>query len=151
LVLAAGCWQVIGHVDARPGWMATGGGEQVSASGMSGQTACVPGSMMPCYTGAAGAGGGGSCAGRRATCKPDGSGYGDCVGETTPAPVDDCSKKVDADCDGTICGEAVWSYDFQGPNNQYVNGIATDPSGSIYLAGELGGSITFGTNTLISA
>jgi hypothetical protein len=149
LVLAAGCWQVIGYVDARPGWSAMVGSESTSGTGA--QMACAPERTMACYTGPAGTEGVGECAGGIATCKPDGSGYGDCVGETTPAPADDCSKKVDADCDGTTCGDAVWSYDFQGPNKQYINGLAADPSGNIYLAGELGGSITFGTQTVVSA
>lgn len=112
---------------------------------------CAAGATKPCYSGPMGTEGVGICKGGTATCKNDGSGYGACEGEMTPAPADDCAMKVDANCDGTTCGQASWSYDFQGPNTQVVGGITTDASGNIYLAGKVGGSITFGTNTLVSA
>jgi hypothetical protein len=57
---------------------------------------------------------------------------------------------IDTDCNGSACGEAVWSYDFPGPGNQYLTGVATDASGNIYLAGSVGGSMTIGTHTIVS-
>ncbi len=122
-----------------------------STSGTGGGTSgCVPGSMVACYSGPSGTEGVGQCIGGMAVCGADG-GPGPCVGEVTPAPADNCALKVDATCDGLICGEAVWSYDFQGPMEQDISGITTDASGNIYLAGKLSGSITFGTKSLVSA
>jgi hypothetical protein len=115
---------------------------------------CTPGKTKPCYSGPAGTEGVGICKGGTATCNAQGDGYGDCAGETLPAPADDCAAKIDADCDGRICGEAVWAFDFPGPDDQLVNAVATDAAGNLYVAGQVRGSIAFGAaagETLVSA
>lgn len=63
---------------------------------------CVPGTTTPCYGGPAGTEGAGICKPGQATCAPDGSGYGACVGEVTPAPDEACDTAVDDDCDGAV-------------------------------------------------
>lgn len=45
-------------------------------------------------------------------------------------------------------GSFLWSLKAGGNNSEYVNGLAVDNSGNIYLAGEHGGASTFGTITL---
>jgi Beta-propeller repeat len=126
-------------------------GTTASTQGSGGAEVCMPGSTAACYSGPMGTEDAGTCKEGTSICKADGSGYGTCEGEVTPAPADNCATGVDANCDGKRCGEAVWSYDFQGPNAQHIGGIATDASGNIYLAGTLSGSITFGTHTLVSS
>ena len=98
LVLAgAGCQLVaeLGDPTLRP--MGTGGGASTDATTTSTTSAttstggtgrcevCTPGSTMPCYMwGPMGTEGVGTCAAGTLTCKPDGSGYGDCTGQVTP-------------------------------------------------------------------
>ena len=152
-VVFSGCLSILGDieiVDTGTGAATTTSTSASTSASTSGTGACVPGSMTACYSGPSGTEGVGQCMGGMATCEADG-GLGACVGETTPAPADNCAVNVDANCDGLICGEAVWSYDFQGPMEQDVGGIATDAAGNIYLAGKLSGSITFGTQSLVSA
>jgi hypothetical protein len=64
-------------------------------------TACVPGSTEPCYTGAPATKSVGACKAGLRICAPDGSGYGDCLGEVTPSS-ETCATPVDDDCDGQV-------------------------------------------------
>lgn len=92
---------------------------------------CVPGTTMPCYTGAAGTEGKGVCKPGQATCVPDGSGYGSCEGEVTPAAEEACDTGVDDDCDGTvnepdagcICEPGTTASCYSGPPNTMGVGV----------------------------
>ncbi|WP_437597196.1 hypothetical protein WMF28_31785 [Sorangium sp. So ce590] len=64
--------------------------------------ACEPGQVTACYTGPAGTQGVGVCKAGSAACLPSGQSFGDCVGEVTPAPQDDCATVEDENCDGEV-------------------------------------------------
>ena len=68
---------------------------------------CAPGSTVSCYTGPAGTDGVGTCTAGTQTCA-DGSGYGACTGEVTPAP-EVCDDGLDNDCDGIVDDGCVCS------------------------------------------
>ncbi|WP_437750990.1 MopE-related protein [Sorangium sp. So ce1389] len=61
--------------------------------------ACLPGEVIPCYSGPPGTEGTGRCAGGTARCDAQGTGFGPCEGEVVPAP-ETCATPVDDDCDG---------------------------------------------------
>ncbi|XYI03887.1 MopE-related protein [Sorangium sp. So ce1128] len=61
--------------------------------------ACLPGEVIPCYSGPPGTEGAGRCAGGTARCDAQGTGFGPCEGEVVPAP-ETCATPVDDDCDG---------------------------------------------------
>ncbi|WP_437301738.1 MopE-related protein [Sorangium sp. So ce388] len=61
--------------------------------------ACLPGEVIPCYSGSPGTEGTGRCAGGTARCDAQGTGFGPCEGEVVPAP-ETCATPVDDDCDG---------------------------------------------------
>ncbi|KYF87475.1 hypothetical protein BE17_25855 [Sorangium cellulosum] len=67
---------------------------------------CVPGEVVPCYSGPAGTEGVGRCAGGTARCRPDGTQLGPCVGEVLPAP-ETCLTPIDDDCDGQVNEEGA--------------------------------------------
>ena len=62
---------------------------------------CVPGSLVPCYSGPAGTLGVGDCQMGTAVCNPDGTGTGGCSGEIVPQ-VETCQSPGDEDCDGLV-------------------------------------------------
>ncbi|WP_434048357.1 MULTISPECIES: MopE-related protein [Sorangium] len=61
--------------------------------------ACLPGEVIPCYSGPPGTEGTGRCAGGTARCDAQGTGFGPCEGEVLPA-AETCLTPVDDDCDG---------------------------------------------------
>jgi hypothetical protein len=61
--------------------------------------ACAPGSAATCYSGPAATLGVGACKGGTKTCNAQGTAYGPCAGEVTPAP-ETCATPVDDDCNG---------------------------------------------------
>ncbi|MGK3962514.1 MopE-related protein [Sorangium sp. So ce118] len=61
--------------------------------------ACLPGEVIPCYSGPPGTEGAGRCAGGTARCDAQGTGFGPCEGEVVPAP-ETCATPADDDCDG---------------------------------------------------
>ncbi|MEZ4307116.1 MAG: MopE-related protein [Polyangiaceae bacterium] len=63
--------------------------------------ACVPGAPSACYSGPAGTEGVGECHAGTQTCNDEGTGYGPCTGEVTPAP-EACATAADDDCDGAV-------------------------------------------------
>ncbi len=73
-------------------------GEVDDAEGV--ECVCVPGTMQPCYGGAEGTEGVGTCRGGMQTCNEDGTGYGECEGQVVPG-VELCDA-LDNDCDGEI-------------------------------------------------
>jgi hypothetical protein len=60
--------------------------------------ACVPGDVVPCYTGPAGTLNVGACAAGTRTCNAQ-QAYGPCLGEVTPQP-ETCLDLIDNDCNG---------------------------------------------------
>ena len=80
---------------------------------------CTPDSSAPCYTGPAGTEGVGACAAGTQTCNADGSDYGACTGDVTPA-AEDCATAADDDCDGVanegcVCTPSILDYCYSGP------------------------------------
>ncbi len=63
--------------------------------------ACLPSTTASCYTGPAGTLGVGACAAGTHTCNIDGTAYGPCTGEVTPA-IESCATAADDNCDGQI-------------------------------------------------
>src|SRR5262245_2427970 len=61
------------------------GGGMGGAGGAGGAPACTPGTTMDCYSGPPSTQGKGVCVSGVATCVPNGSGYGPCVGEIVPS------------------------------------------------------------------
>lgn len=61
---------------------------------------CMPGSMRPCYTGAAGTENVGTCTEGLETCLAEGTGWGACLGEVLP-DAEQCDK-LDNDCNGIV-------------------------------------------------
>ncbi|MRG94523.1 choice-of-anchor L domain-containing protein [Polyangium spumosum] len=64
-----------------------------------GACACVPGQTQSCYQGVPGTVGVGPCKAGTQTCKEDGSGWGDCVGQVLPK-YEVCANAIDDDCNG---------------------------------------------------
>jgi hypothetical protein len=99
--------------------------------------------MAACYDGPAGTQGVGICKAGNHTCNAQGDGYGPCMGEVLPAPVDSCATPEDDDCDGSPMpcqNDPVWSKDL-GAQNAATNliGLATDPQNNTIVATNEGG------------
>ncbi len=77
---------------------ATNGGSVCDGYGQC--VVCLPGEMLPCYSGSAETEGVGVCRAGTMTCLEDGSGFGECIGEVPPS-VETCNG-LDDDCDGRI-------------------------------------------------
>lgn len=82
------------------GGASTGGGGS-GGSNTGGGPACTPGSTKPCYTGPAATKNVGLCAEGKSTCAENGSAWGPCIGEVTPAP-ETCLTAGDDDCNGQV-------------------------------------------------
>ncbi len=67
---------------------------------------CVPNMQSACYSGTPSTEDVGPCHGGMQLCKPDGTGFGPCVGEVTPLP-ETCNTPVDDDCDGKVNEEGL--------------------------------------------
>lgn len=159
LATVAACAQVAGIEDARPGWTtgtsstSTGSGTtstSTSSGGMGGSTPCMPGATQSCYTGPAGTENVGICKAGTQTCKSDGSGYGECVGQVTPQP-ENCSTPSDEDCDGAAppCkGAVLWAKRFGDVSETRVT---TDADGNVIVAGAFSNQLNFGGSALSSA
>ncbi|HZF47198.1 MAG TPA: hypothetical protein VE093_01035 [Polyangiaceae bacterium] len=80
-----------------------GAGGVAGAGGMGGgggSMPCEPNAMESCYSGPAGTETVGACASGTKTCNAEGTAYGPCVGEVTPA-AETCLTPADDDCDGS--------------------------------------------------
>ena len=62
---------------------------------------CVPGSLVPCYTGPAGTSGVGDCHAGAALCNALGTAFGGCEGQVVPQ-AETCELPGDEDCDGLV-------------------------------------------------
>jgi len=67
---------------------------------------CTPGAEAPCYSGPANTKNVGPCKAGTQVCKADGTGWGECQGEVTPAQ-ESCATPVDDDCDGQVNEEGA--------------------------------------------
>ncbi|AGP34138.1 hypothetical protein SCE1572_06280 [Sorangium cellulosum So0157-2] len=125
-----------------------GGGSDGGGGGGAPSETCVPGSVIACYSGPAGTRGVGPCAAGTQTCRPNGLGFGDCVGEVTPAE-DICSTPEDEDCDGDPhCPMLSWARGFGSTGADEGLNIASDDAGNYYVAGTFTGTVDFGAGPL---
>lgn len=108
---------------------------------------CVPGSVMPCYSGASETMGVGACRAGVATCEPSGLAFGACAGEVVPQ-AEDCATPADEDCDGRsidtedgcVCSSGSSGLCYSGPPHTLGVGVCRggtaicDASGTAYGA-----------------
>lgn len=108
---------------------------------------CSPGTTKPCYEGTAGTEGKGICVGGTATCDPDGSKWGACVGQVVPK-AETCAATEDEDCDGLDC--VMWAHAYGDPLlGQHIEAIAKDPTdGTVVVTGSFSGVAEFGSTNL---
>ncbi|WP_441291640.1 hypothetical protein ACSRUE_15320 [Sorangium sp. KYC3313] len=126
-----------------------GGGSGGSGGGDPSET-CVPGSVIACYSGPAGTRGVGPCAAGTQTCRPNGLGFGACVGEVTPAE-ELCSTPEDENCDGDPhCPMLSWARGFGSTGADEGLNIASDAAGNYYVTGAFTGTVDFGAGPLTS-
>jgi hypothetical protein len=95
----------------------------------------------------------GACKSGVQTCNAEGSGYGLCFGETTPA-LESCATNADEDCDGQggiTCPGGIWGRVFGDAAAQAGFGVAPTPAGDILFAGRFEGAVNFGGGALQSA
>ncbi len=152
-----GCAQVLGlgdYKDGASGGAGGSGGSGVTSSTSSGTTSastgssssgtggsCTPSSTMACFDGMPPAmAGRGICVAGSQTCKPDGTGYGGCMGQVLPMP-ETCADLHDEDCDGNEC--ALWAKLYGDGADQTVAGVAVDSAGNIVIAGTFAGTLAF--------
>ena len=136
---------------------AGGGGSVGVAQGGSGGSMlpCQPGSAVACYTGPPGTEGVGICEAGTQTCNVEGTGYGPCVDEVTPA-AEVCGNAVDEDCSGadTSCnqGAPIWAKAF-GDAVTHTMGtvsvaLATDAADNVIMGVTMKGVVDFGGGPL---
>lgn len=130
-------------------------GEGVGGAGGSGgaTVACKPGDTMVCYSGKIGTNGIGPCHEGTTTCNAQGSAWGPCVGEVTPA-FDDCTSPADEDCDGlapSCTGTTLWAKRAGDAVFQAAKAVAIDASGNTVVAGTFQGTFDFGLGPFTSA
>jgi hypothetical protein len=114
---------------------------------------CSPNDTEPCYDGPGGTQGVGLCAAGSRQCDPQGTGWGQCLGEIVPAP-EDCETPEDEDCNGSTpaCPFGyLWTYRFGDAAAQTAYGVATDATGNVFITGSMGGTTNFGGTSLTSA
>lgn len=109
---------------------------------------CLVGETEPCYSGPPETEGVGLCIGGTRACLADGSGWGPCEGEVSPAP-EACASQDDEDCDGHDCVQ--WGLLFGDDTAQYVSDAAVDSMGNTYVVGRFFGAIQLEGNTLVAA
>ena len=95
-------------------------------------TICVPGAVASCYDGPAGTAGVGTCTAGTQTCNAQGTGYGACTGDVTPAN-ETCGDGLDTDCDGAadegcVCAPGTVASCYSGPAG--TEGVGTCAAGT---------------------
>lgn len=99
----------------------------------------------------AGAGvGGGASSSTSSASGSDGAGVGGGVPVCVPSP-ENCATPIDENCDGVVpdcSGAHLWSKRFGDADEQTGVRVATDKSGSVYLAGTVRGTIDLGGGSL---
>lgn len=130
-----------------------GGAGAGGAAGSGGSAVvCSEGTAVACYEGPMTTLNVGPCKGGVKTCLGDGSGYGLCSGQVTPA-YEDCVSEADEDCDGsngTCTGEPAWSLRFGGGDFETGLGLAVDSDGYSVVTGFFQGSTNIGGEVSIS-
>jgi hypothetical protein len=111
---------------------------------------CTPDTTQACYSGPSATRGVGACRDGSQTCAGDGTGYGPCNGEQTPA-AENCNATGDENCDGIPCSEVQWAAQYGGSGDQEVLGIAAGANGDLIVTGRFEGSLPFGAPPLIAA
>ena len=92
--------------------------------------ACVPDSVVACYSGPPGTQNVGECVGGQQTCDIHGLGFGQCIGEQTPV-AETCNTTVNDDCDaltneegaGCVCLPGSVSSCYTGPPGTLNEGL----------------------------
>jgi len=65
-----------------------------------GSCKCTPGAQVACYSGPPETQNKGICKDGLQTCNAQGTGYGACMGQVLPGPIDICGNNLDDNCDG---------------------------------------------------
>lgn len=145
----AGC---AGNVLLNESAGASSGGTMGASSGEPPPVVCTPGATEPCYSGLEGTLGVGSCQGGSRTCAADGSAFGGCTGEVTPA-AELCGASVDTNCDGTLgcSGAPQWSVQSTGEGRANAFGVGIDGEGNVLVTGSFLGTVDFGLGPETSA
>lgn len=155
-VAGGGCLQILGDdvevVLGTGGAGGTGTAGSTGVAGSSGSTgtgtgACESGEKQSCYSGPPDTKGVAMCAAGEQTCKEDGSGFGECLGEVLPGK-ETCASTEDEDCDGADC--AIWSTIWGDAGDVVPLDIALDPSGNVLILARLMGSATVAGEVLSS-
>lgn len=167
----AGCLDILGFKDpvrddCAPNGCASGGGGSAGStttggtggSGTTGGTGgsggmpviCTPAETQPCYSGAVGTKDVGLCKGGTQTCNADGTDWGSCDGEVTPASKEVCANQDDEDCDGSACGEALWVRAFDASLGGQAAATAFDAEGNLLVAGSFYGGLNIPGYALVS-
>jgi len=166
-IAATGCLDILGYkertLDAAGGGgaggstetggsTAGGGGGAGATGGMGGALVCVPGDTQPCYSGPDGTKDMGVCEAGAQTCNDQGTGFGACVGEVTPA-VEDCSKPGNEACTGALgCSDPIFVEQFGDESSQVIEAIRRSRNSEEYfIAGEFNGALKLGEKTLVSS
>lgn len=107
---------------------------------------CSPGAVRSCYDGPAGTLGQGICTAGTQICDADGSGFGPCLDQTLPAPLEDCATGADDDCNGAAAceGATQWSKAWGSAYTDDGWSTVTDTNDNIYVVGRMGGPVDFG-------
>lgn len=132
-----------------------GGQGGSGTGGGGGQMLCAPGSTVSCYTGPLASINVGICKEGLRSCNADGTGYGVCEGQVTPAMMDDCATPEDEDCDGMpsppCAGTLVFGQRLGGTGEDIGRSVAFDAAGAVAATGSFEGSVDFGTGAVMSA
>lgn len=139
-----------------------GGSVGVAQGGSGGMLPCQPGDSNECYTGPRGTQGVGICVAGMQSCNAQGTGFGPCAGEVTPA-AEVCGNAVDEDCNGAdvSCnpGAPIWAKAFGDPTTHTMGtsnvALATDAVDNVILGvtmnglvADFGGGALSGSNSL---
>jgi hypothetical protein len=106
-----------------------GAATTASAGGDGGGRACEPDDQEACYSGPPGTLNRGACRAGVRTCDAEGTGYGPCEGEVSPAP-DRCDTAEDEDCDGEINEGCRYARCADVPSGAPSGVYALDPDGA---------------------
>lgn len=112
---------------------------------------CTPGTMVSCYDGPPKTENIGICEPGFRVCDELGNLEMACIAQITPK-LEDCSTSEDDDCNGSQNDQCpLWGAAFGGSGDQAARGVAADPSGNVFIVGDLKGSASFGKLELTSA